>query len=163
MVAADDNRAGAGVGNRADPRLDGVVAFLDADRRRVDVADVGNVQAIEWGDLLEVAVTADQRRLAANLARAQPRAGPVRGAAVVRHADNGDVEPARILDMRQPHERRRLGEPRRREGSAWLVCHGAILRLITKARRYTTTRCFLLQTFLRGLRTLRVFVRTRRG
>src|SRR5262245_44644567 len=123
MVATDDNRAGTGVGNRGDSRLDGVVAFLDADRRRVDVADVGDVQAIEWGDLLKVAVTADPRRLAANLARAQPGARPVRGAAVVRHADDGDVESAWILDMRQPHERRRLREPRRLEGSAWLVRH----------------------------------------
>src|SRR5262245_22059891 len=123
MVAADDNRAGAGVGNRADPRLDGLVAFLDADRRRVDVSDVGDVQAIEWGDLLKVAVTADQRRLAANLARAQPSAGPIRGTAVVRHADDGVVEPARILDMRQPHERRRLREPRRPERGSRLVRH----------------------------------------
>ena len=99
--------------NRADARLDGVVAFLDAHRRRVDVADVGDVQAIERRDFLKVAVRPNQRRLRANLARAQPRAGPVRGAAVERHADDRDVEAARILDVRQPHERRRLREPRR--------------------------------------------------
>ena len=113
MVAADDDRPRAGVGNRADPRLDRLVALLDADRRRVDVADVGDVQAIERRDLLEVAVAADQRRLRANLARAEARAGPVRGAAVVRHADDRDVEAARILDVRQPHEGRRLREARR--------------------------------------------------
>ena len=38
VVAADDDRPRAGIGDGADARLDGLVAFLDADRRRVDVA-----------------------------------------------------------------------------------------------------------------------------
>ena len=63
MVAADDDRPRAGVGDRADPRLDRLVALLDADRRRVDVADVGDVQPIERRDLLEIAVGPDERRL----------------------------------------------------------------------------------------------------
>ena len=56
VVAADDDRPRAGVGDRADARLDGLVALLDADRRRVDVADVGDVEAIERRHLLEIAV-----------------------------------------------------------------------------------------------------------
>ena len=44
VVAADDDRPRAGIGDGADPRLDRLVALLDADRRRVDVADVGDVQ-----------------------------------------------------------------------------------------------------------------------
>ena len=123
VVAADHDRPRAGVGDRADPRLDRLVALLDADRRRVDVADVGDVQPIERRDLLEVAVRPDQRRLRADLARPEPRARPVRRAAVVRHADDRDVEAVRILDVRQPHERRRLREARRLKRRARLMRH----------------------------------------
>ena len=101
-----------------------LVALLDADRRRVDVADVRDVEAIERRHLLKVAVGPDQRRLGAHLARAEPRAGPVRGAAVVGHADNRDVETPRILHVRQPHERRRVREARRLKRRARLMRHG---------------------------------------
>ena len=82
---------------------------------RLNVADVGDVQPVERRHLLKIAVGPDERRLVADLARAEPRAGTIRRAAVVGDADDGDVEAVRILDVRQAHEGRRLGEARRLE------------------------------------------------
>src|SRR5262249_4541121 len=69
----------------------------------------------------------DQRRLGANLARPETRAGTIGGAAVVGNPDDRDIEAARFFDVRQPHERRRLREPRRLERSAGLVRHASSL------------------------------------
>src|SRR5262249_7456085 len=112
MIAADDERDGAGVVDRADARLDRLVTFFDADRRRVDVAGIGYLQAIEWRDFLKIAVRPDERGLRANFTRRKPGARTVRRAAVVRDADDCDVEAAGILDVRQAHERGGLRESR---------------------------------------------------
>jgi hypothetical protein len=74
VVAADDDRPRACIRDRADSRFDHLVALLDADRWGVDVAGVRDVEAIERRDFLKVAVVPDERRLRANLARAEPRA-----------------------------------------------------------------------------------------
>ena len=73
MVAADYDRTGAAIGDRPNARFDGVVALLDADRRRVDVSKIGDVQTVEWRHFLKIAVLPDQGRLIPNLARAVPR------------------------------------------------------------------------------------------
>src|SRR5436190_3474038 len=123
MVAANDDRPRACGSNLADARLHRLVTLLDADRRRVHVADIRDVHPIERGDLLKVAVAANQRRLAANLTWAQPRAGPVRRSTVVRYANDRNVEAPRIFDVWEAHEGRRLREPRRRERCSRLVRH----------------------------------------
>src|SRR5262249_23092735 len=123
VVAAGDDRPRAGCGDCRNARLDRVVRLLDAYRRRVDVADVRDVQAIERRDLLEIVVRPDERRLRTDLARSEPRPATVRRSAVVRHADDRDIEAFRILDVRQPHERRRLREARSLERGAGLMCH----------------------------------------
>ena len=47
MIPADHDRARPGAGDRGDALGHDLVALLDADRRRVDVADVRDVEAIE--------------------------------------------------------------------------------------------------------------------
>ena len=123
MIAADHDRPRAGVGDGADPLGHHRVALLDADRRRVDVADVGDVEAIERRHLLEVAVGADQRRLRADSRGPSRAPGRYEVPPSYGHADDGDVEAAWILDMGQPHERRRVRKARRLERRARLMRH----------------------------------------
>src|SRR5258708_1415418 len=111
----------ARIGAIADAGLDRGIGLFDADGRRIDVADICNVQPIEWRDLLKVVVGADERRLISNLAGSQARARTVGGAPVIRDPDNGHVQPGRILDMWQAHERSRLRESRRLERRARLI------------------------------------------
>src|SRR5258706_16161552 len=82
-----------------------------------------------------MAVRANERRLRSDLARPEARAGTVGRSAVVRHADDGDVEPVRILDVRQPHERRRLREARRLKRRARLMGHGCDSTAFHESRR----------------------------
>jgi len=109
--------------------LHDIEAFLDINWRRVDVSHVGHVQPIEGRNALKVVVLTDERRLGADLARPEPGARPIRRAAVERDADDGDVEAARIFDMRQPHEGRWLREAGRFERGARLVRHPEIVVL----------------------------------
>ena len=97
MIAADDDRPRTGIGHRADPRLDRFVAALDADRRRVHVADVGNIEPVERRNFLKVVIGPDQRRLRPNLARPKPRAGSIRRAAIEGDTDDRNVESLRDL------------------------------------------------------------------
>src|SRR5262245_3223224 len=123
MIAADDDRPGARRNYRGNARLNYFVAALDADRRRVDVTNVCDIQHIERRDLLKIAVWPDQRRLRADLSWPETRARTIRRSAVERHSHDRHVETPRILDVRQTHERRRMREARRRERRSRLVSH----------------------------------------
>jgi len=110
VISSDDDRARSGLCDAADPLFDHFVALLDADGGRVDIAQIGDVQAVERRDFLKIAVRPDHRRLRTDFARPETCAGTIRRASVERHADERDVEAVRVLDVRQPHERGRLGE-----------------------------------------------------
>ena len=58
-----------------------------------DVADVGDLEAVERRRAGRHVVGADQRRFGADLARAEPGAAAVGGADVERHADEAGVQP----------------------------------------------------------------------
>ena len=94
---------------------------------RLNVADVGDVQAVERRHFLEKVIRPDQRRLIPDLARSVARAGAIRRAAVERYSHDRHVEAFRIGHVREAHECRRLREARRLKRGAWLVGHWQIV------------------------------------
>jgi hypothetical protein len=126
VIPADDHRRRPGGEDAIDARLDRRVRRLDPDRRRVDVSRVHDGEDLERRDLLEVGVGPDERRLRPDLARPHPRARTVRCAAVERHAQHRDVNPREVGLVRQPHERRRLREPRTLAGIELFRSHQAL-------------------------------------
>src|SRR5690606_33245691 len=115
MVAADHERRGTRVVNGRRAGFDDLERALDADGRHIEVAVVDDAQAFERVDLEKVAPRADERRLIAHLTWREPCAWPIRRAAVVRRAADGDIDAGQVARVRQTHERRRLREPRRLE------------------------------------------------
>ena len=93
MVAADDERNRSGAEDSIHDLLDRRIGLLDAGRRRIHVPHVGHLEPVERRHLLKVAVGPDERRLRADLARSEPRAGPGRRAAVERGADIATSSP----------------------------------------------------------------------
>src|SRR5687768_2943273 len=96
MVAADDQRRRAGRMDSRRAALDHVERALDPDGRNVEVAVVDDAQPLEGMHLEEVAPGADERRLAANLARTEPRPRAIRSTTIVRRAGDGDVDVSQI-------------------------------------------------------------------
>ena len=70
-----------------------------------------------------VLIVDDEKNIRATLARGLRLSGYR-----TEEAENG-VEALRILDVRQTHERRRVGKPGRLETLTWLMGHGDILGL----------------------------------
>src|SRR5438094_563538 len=115
VVAADAHRRRAGLHDGVDPPLDGLERPLDGDRHHVDVAAVRHAQPLERMDLEHRVPRTDQRRLLAHGARTEARARAIRGAAVVRHPEQGDVQAGGVGRRGQQHEGRDLPEARRLE------------------------------------------------
>src|SRR5881397_1784497 len=113
VVAAHAHRCRTGLHDGVDPPLDRLERPLDRDRHHVHVAAVGHAQPLERMHLQHRVPRPDERRLLAHGARAEARARAVRGAAVVRHAEQRDIQPGKIGGRGQEHERRDLPEARR--------------------------------------------------
>ena len=98
--------------------------ILHVDRVDRHVADIGADAEIVGRDERAVIHEPHQRRRLADLARAEPRAGPVGGRSVEGNAEESDVDLARRLfgrDMRQAHEGRDAGKARHDHAGKGLV------------------------------------------
>jgi hypothetical protein len=77
----------------------------------------------------------------ADFARTVARARPVGDAAIERHADQRDVETAKVLDVRQPHEGRDAGEARPHHRICeFRIAQGPLHDARVPLRKFTTLR-----------------------
>ena len=118
VIAADAQRHGPRGAHLVDPPADRGIGVLDGDRDHVHVAAVRHAQALEGVDLEDGMPGPDQRGLLAHRPRPEPGAGAVRGAPVVRNAEERDVQARRRWRRRKEHEGGDLAEPGRGEGIA---------------------------------------------
>ncbi len=112
-VVATEGQGTAAVGN------DAIVGFFDdldagcqVEGVDGDVADIGDLQAVEGRRPGRHVVGPDEGGLGANGARSETCAAAVRGADVQRHADEAGVESLRVGLRRQAHHGGRTGEAR---------------------------------------------------
>ena len=127
VVAAEDDRDRAGLGDLADLAVDHRVAALDPGRDDVGVAGVDDGQDLERLDV-ELERVDRARRVLRLADRARPEAGArsVADGVVERRADDRDVdaeaaELGRVRDPGQLHERRRADVGRQVEVAVRLV------------------------------------------
>ena len=82
------------------------------DRR---IAKIRDAQRVIWRHAVGVD-PAHQAGLVADFPRAMARPRAVGGAAIERHADQGDIHQRRVGDHRQTHEARHAGKARNQRG-----------------------------------------------
>ena len=112
VIAAERQRPAAMHEDRVVGGLDDQDGFLEVVRIGCDVADVGDLEAVERRRPGRHVVGAEQRGLGADLARAEAGAAAVRGPDVERHADEAGVQ-AFCRGLRgQTHHRARPAEAR---------------------------------------------------
>ena len=104
MIAADRERRGAGGMNLGEELLDPLQAVHQVDGIDRRVAQIGDAAELIGRDPADMVDLADEARHVPHFARPVAGAGPVGGAAVPGHADEGDVELGRVGDMGQAHE-----------------------------------------------------------
>ena len=110
VVAAHRDRHDALGGDLGVMRCDTVDRTLDVHRVDRRVAGVGDLTHHEGRDVARRVHVAQHARHLADLRWPGARAGAEEDTHVERHADEGDVEPGDVLDMRQAHHRRDLRE-----------------------------------------------------
>ena len=111
VVAAERDQAAPGAEQLARGGLDLLHRLRDRERIAGDVAGVDDLVPERLGVELRV-VRAQQPRALPDRLGPEPRARPVRDAAVERDAEHGHREPVDLVDSGQARERRRAGEPR---------------------------------------------------
>jgi hypothetical protein len=110
VVAANAHRASAGYEDRRDAAFDTAEGIFDRERIDRQVAEIRDAIFLEGIELKDWIPGTNYRRLNANIARAETRAGTICRAAVEGDADDGDVEFIRIGNVGQAAERRDAGE-----------------------------------------------------
>ena len=116
MIAANANAAGSGLEDWSDSLLDALEGVFDGERIYGEIAEVGDAKFGE-GIYVENGIPrADDRRLNANVAGTEARAGTISGAAVEGDSDERNVEFFGLGDVREAHERRDAGKAGVAEG-----------------------------------------------
>ena len=116
VIASYADATRSGFENRSDSLLDSQKSVLDGKRIYREIAKVGDAILREGIDVEHRIPGADDRRLYTNIARAEARAGPIRGAAIKRDANQGDVQLFGLSDVRKAHESRDASETGVAEG-----------------------------------------------
>ena len=121
VVAAEQERDHAGLGERPDVVLDRLVAALGEARDDRDVAAVDAGQMLERLDVERRVVGAQEQRGRADGVRPEPPADPEGDAGVERDPDDRDVHVLERVHQRQPRERGDAHEAGRQAGIGGLV------------------------------------------
>ena len=128
VVAAEGHQAGAGAEQLVRRRLDRLDGLVDVERVHGDVAGVRDLGEGEGGGVLRRVVGAQQPGRLADRVAAEAGARPVGDARVERHAHDGDVGAADLVEAGQPGEgrgdRRSAGCGRSRRGRGACRCLG---------------------------------------
>src|SRR5581483_5473118 len=112
MVAAQRERADAGVDERRETLLDAPVGLLRVARRHRQVAVVGDRDGLEQVELEPRVIGPEEGGGGPDRLRAEARARPEARRRVERDAEHRDLERLRIGNVREPHERADAAEAR---------------------------------------------------
>jgi len=110
VITANAGGAGSAGEDRSDSLLDTTERVFDGKRIDGEIPEVGDAIFFERIEFQHGIPRANDGGLHANVARAETGAGSIGGAAVERHADDGDVELFRLRDVREAHEGGDAGE-----------------------------------------------------
>jgi hypothetical protein len=112
VVAADAQRTRSGRKHRSEAALYSAKCVFDAERIDWQIAEIRGTMFHERVHAKDRIPRANNRGLIADAARTEARPRPIRGAAIERNADDGNIQLFSVRDVGQAHESGHAGETR---------------------------------------------------